>query len=275
MILFTMTIDSDIFRICKLCHHNGSKARYRLGNATIYCCPRCDFHYLNHLDGSLPEQSVNLSDSGRRYITSRLSEGEHLHPLRFKLVQQHLDVTGTQTLDIGAGLGQFVLLLQQQGATAHGIEPSQLRRAYAQEQYGLNLVAELAHAPFWQTGYAGVFDLISLWDVIEHVDCPLSTLEDAVKLLKPGGLLCLDTPNREVFSYRLSQRIYDLSGGKLPLFLPSFYSTTRYGHKQIFTRLQICNLLEDCGLELLQPADTRGFPRNKLVLCARKKTPSR
>lgn len=275
MILFTMTIDSDMFRICKLCRHNGSKARYHLGHAAIYCCPRCDFHYLNHLDGSLPEQAVNLSDSGRRYIASRLSEGEHLHPLRFELVQQHLDVTGAQTLDIGAGLGQFILLLQQQGATAHGIEPSQLRRTYAQERYGLNLVAELVHAPFWQTGYAGAFDLISLWDVIEHVDCPLSTLEDAVKLLKPGGLLCLDTPNREVFSYRLSQWIHDLSAGKLPLFLPGFYSTTRYGHKQIFTRLQICNLLEDCGLELLQPADTRGLPRNKLVLCARKKTTSR
>lgn len=259
------------FSQCKLCSDQNAAPRYHLQNATIYRCPVCDFHYLDHLDGAPPEAVTPLTDQGRRYIEARLNEGAHLHPLRLQLVQSFMASPAAKALDIGAGLGQFILLLQQQGATAIGIEPSNLRRAYAEETWGLKLFPQLVHDPYWQKEQTATFDLITLWDVIEHVDDPRSTLEDAAKLLKPGGLLCLDTPDREVFSYRLSQWIHDLSGSKLPLFLPSFYSTARYGHKQIFTHRQISNLLEESGLELLTIPAAIKFPRSKLIICARKK----
>lgn len=259
------------FSQCKLCGGQNAAPRYLLGNASIYRCPACDFHYLDQLDGATPEAVTPLTDQGRLYIEARLDEGAHLPPLRLELVQSFVDLPAAKALDIGAGLGQFILLLQQQGATAIGIEPSYPRRAYAEETWGLQLISRLVHDPYWQNTYASTFELITLWDVIEHVDYPRSTLEDAVKLLKPGGLLCLDTPDREVFSYRFSQWIHDLSGGKLSLFLPNFYSTIRYGHKQIFTRRQISTLLEAIGLELLTIPAAIKFPRDKLVICARKR----
>ncbi|MBW6508587.1 MAG: class I SAM-dependent methyltransferase [Desulfuromonadales bacterium] len=263
----------DPFSRCKLCGQDGSTPTYRLDKGAIYRCPHCDFHFLNQLDGSAGEESTNLSSAGRRYIASRIDEGKHLHPLRLQLVEQHCSLAGAMTLDIGAGLGQFILLLQQQGASALGIEPSALRRAYARETNDLELSPHLAEDAYWQSSYSRSFDLITLWDVIEHVDDPHSTLAAAVALLKPGGLLCLDTPDREVFSYRLSQVVNRLSSGTLPLFLSQFYSTIRYGHKQIFTHRQITTLLQDCGLVPapihLDGQAKRAFSR-KIVLAARK-----
>jgi 2-polyprenyl-6-hydroxyphenyl methylase/3-demethylubiquinone-9 3-methyltransferase len=193
--------------------------------------------------------------------------------LRLQLVLQHCNLDNTMTLDIGAGLGQFVRLIQQQGATSLGIEPSPLRRAYALEAYGLHLNPQLANDGYWQAGYPQAFDLITLWDVIEHVDDPRSTLAAAAALLRPGGLICLDTPDRDVFSYRLSQVVNRLSSGTLPMFFSHFYSPVRYGHKQIFTRRQITDLLRSCGFVPatihLDGQAERAFSR-KIVLAARK-----
>lgn len=268
-----MPTHQDPFSRCKLCNKEGSTPTYRLNKGAIYRCPHCDFHFLNHLDGRAGKENTSLSPAGRRYIESRLDEGKHLHPLRLQLVQQHCSLAGAIALDIGAGLGQFILLLQQQGASALGIEPSALRRAYAQDVYHLELNPRLADEDYWQSSYPNSFDLITLWDVIEHVDDPRTTLAAAVALLKPGGLLCLDTPDREVFSYRLSQLAARATSSSFPLFFSHFYSTARYGHKQIFTRHQINSLLRDCGLT---PIDTDLTPQakralaRKIVLAARK-----
>ncbi len=268
-----MPTHQDPFSRCKLCHEDDSTPTYQLGKGVIYRCPHCDFHFLNHLDGTTSKEEASLSADGRRYIKSRITEGEHLHPLRLQLVQQHCSLAGAMSLDIGAGLGQFMLLLQQQGATALGIEPSALRRAYSHEVYGLELNPQLADDDYWQSSYPETFDLMTLWDVIEHVDDPRSTLTAAATLLKPGGLIYLDTPDRKVFSYRLSQIVNRLSGGTIPLFLSHFYSSLHYGHKQIFTRRQITALLQDCGLVpvpvLLDGPANRAFSR-KIVLAAHK-----
>jgi len=268
-----MPTHQDPFSRCKLCHQDGSTPTYRLNKGAIYRCPHCDFHFLNHLDGTAGDENVHLSTAGRRYIESRINEGEHLHPLRLQLVQQHGSLGNAMILDIGAGLGQFMLLLQQQRATALGIEPSALRRTYVLEAYGLELDPRLADDDFWQSGYPGTFDLITLWDVIEHVDDPRSTLTAAANLLKSGGRIFLDTPDRKVFSYRLSQIVSRLSGGTIPLFLSHFYSSLRYGHKQIFTRQQIAGLLQDCGLVPetvhLEGQARRAFSK-KIVIAARK-----
>lgn len=268
-----MPTSSDPFNHCKLCGRDASTPTWRLDKDAIYRCPHCDFHFLNQLDGNPDAEDVRLSTAGRHYIESRVAEGEHLQPLRLRLVQQHCSIENAMTLDIGAGLGQFVRLMQQQGATSQGIEPSALRRAYALESSGLKLNHRLADDEYWQTGYPRAFDLITLWDVIEHVDDPRATLAAAANLLKPGGIICLDTPDREVFSYRLSQVVNRLSRGTLPLFFSQFYSTVRYGHKQIFTRRQLTALLQDCGLDPvpidLEGQSKRAFSR-KIVLAARK-----
>ncbi|NOQ42703.1 MAG: methyltransferase domain-containing protein [Desulfuromusa sp.] len=263
------------FKRCKLCGEMTAGSTYDLTDSTIYTCLNCDFHFLNRLDNHSEKliNTVQLDEKSREYIESRLDESAHLHPKRLEFVQKHIDLCGCKALDIGAGLGQFQLLLQTQGAEVQGIEPSHIRKEYAQEKFGINLHSKLVDSDYWQAGFSQHFDLITLWDVIEHVNFPRETLLAAIKLLKSGGFLFLDTPSREVLSYKLSQQLYRFSSGKMRLFLPSFYSTASYGHKQIFTQKQLINLLEELGLEIISTAHSYTahlFSENKIILACRK-----
>lgn len=262
------------FQHCKLCGRSSGTPTYHLGDSIVYVCAGCDFHYLDHLDGrELIRADRTLSDRDRRYLAKRQNEGLAEHHARIALVSEHLSLNSARCLDIGAGLGQFQSLLETRGGLTEGIEASPLRRQYARETSGRDLSAELVDSPDRQAAQAAFFDLITLWDVIEHVDFPRETLAMAVRLLKPGGLLFLDTPAREAFAYRFSECFYRLSGGRGSLFLPSFYSRAPFGHKQIFTRVQLLTLLCDLGLEPVYRAQRyrgsrRGGPR--IIIGARR-----
>jgi 2-polyprenyl-6-hydroxyphenyl methylase/3-demethylubiquinone-9 3-methyltransferase len=241
----------------------------------IFCCARCDFHFLSHLDDvrALSEKTAQLTEQSRRYIETRANESAQLHPSRRELIHQITATKSLKLLDIGAGLGQFQLLLNELGFETEGIEPSRLRRQYAQEKYSLQLSGELAESPYWQENYADYFDIITLWDVIEHVNFPRETLESAVKLLKPGGLILLDTPAREVLAYQISQTFFRFSRGNFSLFLPSFYSSAPFGHKQIFTHAQLTGLFQDLGLTTVYSAQSYGnnpHRGNKIILAGQK-----
>jgi 2-polyprenyl-6-hydroxyphenyl methylase/3-demethylubiquinone-9 3-methyltransferase len=260
------------FERCKLCGKLTAIPSYRLKESWIYLCSSCDFHFLSILDDK--EVENKLDGKARNYIGSRLNESQHLHQERISLVNKYIDLNSIEALDIGAGLGQFQLLISEAGGKCLGIEPSSLRRQYAAEKFGVKLAEELVDHPCWQEKLSQHFDLITFWDVIEHVNFPRETLESAVRLLKPGGLFCLETPSRDVLSYRLSLKAYHFSRGKLSLFLPNFYSTARYGHKQIFTRQQLTNLLNSAGLEIIEWRHSyvkRLSPGNKMIVVARKR----
>jgi 2-polyprenyl-3-methyl-5-hydroxy-6-metoxy-1,4-benzoquinol methylase len=145
----------------------------------------------------------------------------------------------------------FLNLLRQEGATVIGIEPNAERRAYARRKYGIELRRETLGEPFWSTGHEGEFDVVSLWDVIEHVNLPVETLETAANLTKAGGLLCLDTPARDGFYYRVGQTSYALTRGASPLFLNVLYSNAPFGHKQIFSITELANLVQRLGYRVL------------------------
>lgn len=246
-----MTALPHIEATCKLCSAAKAKATYKLHQTTLFCCPCCDLHFIDYLDppASIAPPEKPLSDQARGYIDLRQDESALLHPLRLRLVQQHLSSPRPRLLDIGAGTGQFQrLATAEMHAESYGIEPSSLRRQYALEQFELSLFKELVEDPFWQTSFSAYFDLITLWDVLEHVNNPRQTLSHAVKLLKPGGIIAIDTPNRNVFPYRLSETAYRLSRGRCSLFLDSFYAAVPFGHKQIFTRQQLSTLFTETGL---------------------------
>ena len=273
-----MNVSEYNFRRCKLCAEMAAEPTYDLNDSTIYTCRNCDFHFLNRLDSHAKKNSntIQLDKKSLEYIESRIDESFCLHQKRMEFVQSHIDLFGSKVLDIGAGLGQLQLLLNTQGAESQGIEPSDIRRKYAKEKFEINLHHELVDSHYWQSGFVQYFDMITLWDVIEHVNFPRETLESAIQLLKPGGMLFLDTPSRNVLPYKLSQKIYHFSAGKMSLFLPSFYSAARYGHKQVFTLKQLIKLFNSIGLEIAFSAHSytnRFFSNNKIILAARKSDP--
>lgn len=269
---------SPDFSICKLCGDPSALPTYLLGATRLYTCPACDFHSLDRLDPAAGDAPIRLTDRQERYIEDRLVENERRLVARMELVRKFIDLTGKNALDVGTGVGQFLQLLKEGGAQVVGIEPSGLRRAFAQKRFGFHLHRESIEEPHWLEQKSS-FDLITLWDVLEHVNDPVATMQAAFDLLKPGGRLFLETDNRDCVSYRLSCLSYRLTRGKAPLLLPNFYRPVPYGHKQIFRPAQLYALAARCGFELiaaLPGGESVGVkkpdyrPPGQIVLVARK-----
>ncbi|MGB6307871.1 MAG: class I SAM-dependent methyltransferase [Steroidobacteraceae bacterium] len=94
-------------------------------------------------------------------------------------------------LDIGFGSGAFLDAARAIGWEVSGVDPDSQSVSNALKR-GLNVyqgdLAVLA-------GESNAFDVITLSHVIEHVHKPIPVLEACHRLLKPGGMLCLETPN--------------------------------------------------------------------------------
>lgn len=263
------------FKRCKLCAEPAAVPTYRLKNTTVYVCAACDFHYIDRLD-NLPVDVVtsrSLDARALAFIERQLGASAARQQTKLRLAQGYCPLAGANCLDLGAGAGQFASLLAAQGAAVHGIEPQPVFRAFAQQKFGLNLQEETVDAPYWQAGFAAAFDLVTLWDVLEHVNFPVETLRDAVRLLKPGGWLLLDTPRRDACFYRLGEWSYRFSRGINPLLLESFYSPLPFRHKQIFTRAQLSTLVESLGLRVIRLESPLRTLHGQMTLVCRKNRP--
>jgi 2-polyprenyl-6-hydroxyphenyl methylase/3-demethylubiquinone-9 3-methyltransferase len=259
------------FSRCKLCGQNAAAPKYKLKQMSLYACSNCDFHYIDVLDDFPDEQPGKslLTEKARNFIESKLPQNAIQLKKDLEFVKAHVALAGVPCLDIGAGAGLFPSLLKEAGAVPHGIEPQQIFREFALEKFQISLRRELIDDPYWQNEYAGYFDVVTLWDTLEHVNFPAETIKAASRLIKPGGYLFLDTPSRDSFFYRVSEWSCRLSQGSKALLLNSLYSPKPYCHKQIFTTAQLWALLENSGFSVVGRSSLHRSG-NKLVVACRK-----
>lgn len=94
-------------------------------------------------------------------------------------------------LELGCAHGSFVALLRQAGYAASGVEMSPWVVNFARETFGIPVevgpVEALDIAP-------ASLDAIALMDVLEHLPDPAATMARCLELLKPDGLLLIQTP---------------------------------------------------------------------------------
>lgn len=96
-------------------------------------------------------------------------------------------------LDIGSGAGVLLQRVQERfGCDSVGIEPDPIRRGFSQEQ-GLAVYTSLDEL---KINNEPVFDLVSLYHVLEHLSCPVEYLVNIRETyLDPSGFLLLEAPN--------------------------------------------------------------------------------
>lgn len=246
----------EINHIDELKKHPAQNAKltYKLKNANVYVSAQ-GFHFIDYLDPVSeisPEiDESQLTDKEADYIETQLQANLKKFKNQADIVAKHLHLQKTKVLDIGCGGGLFLSLLKQAGAEVIGIELSDSRAQYAKTKHGLEINKYPIEHEFWQRGYANHFDAVTLWDVIEHVNYPFEALQSAANVLKPGGLLLIDTPCRDSFYHQFGAFTYKITGGRFPTFLNAMYSSHLFGHKQIFSTGEMKSLFEAVGLEVV------------------------
>jgi SAM-dependent methyltransferase len=111
--------------------------------------------------------------------TNSNSAGTHVqHILRLR------DLGVARVLDFGCGFGEFLEMCRLFGFEAVGIDRSNARRSGA----GVEIFAELDDVP-------GVFDAITMFEVLEHLDDPLAVLNELGSRLRPRGVMIVEVPD--------------------------------------------------------------------------------
>ena len=159
---------------------------------TVWTCRACDICFLN------PFPPPEL---GARYFAeSYAAPAKSLYyndEFKARVSQIRVDALmkqqppGRRLLDVGCGKGQFVTVARRMGLDAWGVELD-AGAVESARKAGLETVfrGSLDHPELPAT-----FDVITLWDVIEHLQAPETVLRDAFGRLAPGGLIAIRTAN--------------------------------------------------------------------------------
>lgn len=118
-------------------------------------------------------------------------------------------VDGRQLLDVGCATGFFLQAARARRWDVRGLEPSEYASDYARRELGLQVeTASIVSPP------EGLpqFDVVTLWDTIEHLDRPDLALSNIHKLLKPNGVLVFSTGDYASMLRRLTRRRWRLFG---------------------------------------------------------------
>ena len=137
-------------------------------------------------------------------------------------------------LDIGTGGGSFPYIASQRGWKAEGCEPNRWLCDWALEHYGL----PIRQGTVFEQNYAAKsYDVVTLWDVLEHTPDPKTQVRETHRLLKDEGLLVINYPDIGSWVARVMGRSW--------VFLLDV-------HLYYFTRATIRKLLEDAGFEIVR-----------------------
>ena len=232
----------------------NARLTYKLRNANVFVSTN-KFHFIDYLDPvaeiSPTIDASQLTETESAYIETQLQANAQKFNHQAEIIGKRLPLQNAKVLDIGCGGGLFLSILKKNGADVTGIELSDSRAQYAKSKHQLDIHKYPIEHDFWQKGYANHFDAVTLWDVIEHVNYPFQTLRSAVHVLKPGGLLLIDTPCRDSFYHQFGELTYKLTRGRYPTFLNAMYSSHLFGHKQIFSTKEMKELFASVRLQVI------------------------
>lgn len=263
---------------CPSCESNAPRLRYRLSRRSVFTCTSCDLVYL----WPLPSE-----DEVRRIFDSLYSTGEGLLPeLRDyyafaydespgnPLVQLYEQWLGEieahaapgRVADVGCGTGLFLHTARRRGWTPFGVDECVPAIAHARERFGL-AVEQDEFSSFSKQGHR--FDLITMWDILEHARRPLELTRAARACLEPGGLLAVATPNQANILDLIGRALYVATGGRLVSPLEKFYIDV---HFLYFTAATLGALLERAGFEVVvlrqEATDLRRLTLSPMVRAA-------
>ena len=196
-------MDNDSQTItCPLCAGGG--VLWGIKNASrLFQCETCKLIFVHPLPRDLSIYTQDYfagAEDGFGYVDYD-SDKEPMVPV----FNKYLDLcasygkAGGSLFDIGAATGFFLQIARTRGFAVSGVEMSEFAAAEARKK-GL---AVSQGDVLSQGMQPGLFDVVTMIDVVEHMTDPVAELKEVDRIMKPGGLLLVNTPHGESLLARL------------------------------------------------------------------------
>ncbi len=184
--------------------------------------------HIRYFDDKIPITIVKCDNCGLIYTSPKLTKQEmeklykenyYYFRSNYTSTYENRDITKAQEifnriqkfkkkgsiLDIGCGKGWLLRIAQENNWKTYGLEVSRYASNYARKKLGLNvLTGTIAEANF----PSQYFDIITMLDVIEHLENPLNDLMKLNKILKKDGLLIIETPHIGSIYYKITRKYW-------------------------------------------------------------------
>ena len=221
------------------CPINGLPARF-------YCRKEGAIYYIEPSSGTIFQAEMpTVGDmnvyADQEYEAGVYSEYAKARDMKIATARPRLAAIkklskGKRLLDVGCATGFFMEAATEEGFDVRGVEFSTVAISMARPDIRERIVrgdvnALLAKEP-------EKFDVVTAFDIIEHVQDPANFLKEIREILQPGGVLAISTPDTGHF-------LRYLMGSKWPMLQPM-------QHTVLFSRQSIADLLQRCGFTDIQ-----------------------
>ncbi|HJK93017.1 MAG TPA: class I SAM-dependent methyltransferase [Polyangiaceae bacterium LLY-WYZ-15_(1-7)] len=171
---------------CPVCRHSDVREATALAGHRRFVCRRCGHQHI-----APPPTEQLLATYGHDYAGFRTDSRFRRRVLELwtESVAPHAPQEVRTVLDVGCGGAEFLDLAAEMGLTARGFDLSEASAEKCRER---GLAADAGD--FLEYDFRTQFDVITSWDVLEHLPAPLAFVERAAALLTPGGLVVAKVP---------------------------------------------------------------------------------
>ncbi len=198
--------------LCLVCGlEGGVKFRFVRNGYDIYRCCACGLLFVYPQPSSEEIIALYGDDYFKRGNKYSIAGGRDHDPNRQNdlvkiAILQRYRPSG-RLLDVGCGMGGFLEVAREKGYDVSGVEVSEYAAAHIRNE----LRIEVANCRLSEAGLSSQsYDLVTMWDVFEHIDDPRRTLEEIHRILRPAGLLALSTGNAGSLWARVAGRFWQL-----------------------------------------------------------------
>ncbi len=224
----------DIY--CPICGNSNAKEfklKFEREDFNVVECQRCSFIFIPQYyrkdsiyEEYRDEEVLKSIRNGNNYIKYRR------HRLRIKLIKKL--VKSGKLFDIGVGWGHFLHTAQIMGFETQGVEISKIMHHYATNDLKLRVY----HNDFYKLDLPeNNWDVVTMWDVLEHLNEPKIAVRKANSIIKDGGILVFQVP-------QIDSKVAKRQKAK--------WSMMSIEHVNYFSKKTIKKLLEDNGFEVLK-----------------------
>lgn len=155
----------------------------------IVKCNKCGLMYVNpRLNPKLIIKGY--SEGSDENFVSQAKGREKTFRKSLKFIEKY--AKKGKILDIGTAGGSFLYVAREKGWKVYGIEPNKWLCKWGKKHYNLDIEQGTIFDVKYKSNY---FDVVTLWDVLEHTPNPKEVLIEVNRILKRGGLLVVNYPD--------------------------------------------------------------------------------